>query len=161
MGQDTCLTFGASAVVDIKASTIAKLRCLLSRVENENLHDRVMVYEQTVIDEEEFIQNYYDYREYESVSAWLEPPDGFVEDEFDWDAFHEAFGNSPRIIFMAPCMSTSIYTLDTMRNPFVFNTDNIGVDVVISELEKGRSVLEHLGFDPRSISVGNTIRNAW
>lgn len=154
MGHATYVTLGVSASLVVDMSTLARIRQILSKIRTERLQDEVYIGEHR---EERHELSVYDYHDFKS---WLEPSGSKGLDEaadFDMDAFNDAFGNEPRIIFMHCVNNFCGYNMMRMTNPHIYDEDDEDVATTITKLAKGQALLEHLGFDRKEIKLGYTI----
>ncbi len=144
MGQHTYLMFGASASLRVKVS----MARILSVIEQIRLHESsVEVYEQFTKEGETFVREYGEEEEEEHEHEQGTPPASRSQPDL--------------IIFVVPCRTLSVYSLDDMRNPFVYNQEDMSAAEVVGSVARGQDVLRSLGFTDGEIQLGWTMRNTW
>jgi len=152
MGQVTYVKFGASASVVVDVSTLSRIRNVLRIINDEHLGDDVYIGEYRDDGSEITLHDYDEFR------SWLESPDAAA---FDMDAFNEAFGPTPRIVFMHIAKTFYGYGIQGMSNPYIYDEDTESIGNVVVNLEKGKALLAKLGFTEKEIKLGYTLREFW
>ncbi len=160
MGSTTYVNVGASASLVVSTSTIPRIRSILRMIRNERLEDELFIGEYREEGGELSLHDYDQFR------PWLEEEDFAKQQEEQqpghlMDAFNEALGPNPRIVFMHVAKSFHGYGVLDMRNPHIYDEDDESITKGLANLERGKELLGKLGFAEEEINLSYTLREYW